>query len=84
MGVSMKLEVEKLRNQILEFLRSSSNGKSTNEVMKAFNLTRSQALNHLTKLALDGKVQRKKRGPKFQLWYAVQEGERCSSGLKTE
>lgn len=70
MGVSMEKSKE-VREKILEFLRSNSNGKSTSEIMKAFNLTRSQALNHLTRLVLDGKAKRVKKGPKFQLWYAV-------------
>lgn len=64
-------EAKEIREKILEFLKSSVNGKSTSEVMKAFNLTRAQAVNHLTRLVLDGKAKRVKKGPKFQLWYAV-------------
>lgn len=68
----MNNKSEDVRARILEFLRSSSNGKSTGEVMQTLNLSRSQASYHLTMLVLEGKAKRVKKSPRVTLWYPVE------------
>jgi len=62
-----------LKLKVLEFLRSNSDGKATNEVARHFNLTHSQTVYILSKLALEGKVKRKLKSPRVALWYAVEQ-----------
>lgn len=64
---------EEIKARILKFLRENGNGKSTGEVMRAFNLTRGQTQYYLTMLVVEGKVKRVKKSPRVILWYPIKE-----------